>query len=219
MTGISRRTCVGLALFLGAATILAAGVAVAKKEQPASAPAETWPEGPASQPASHGDRTEAPKVLAVLKERLPMRYKRLMELKETDPNAYAFHLAEMIQWYEEWKRWPAAIQDADILQQSMTVQIWQIVKKMQKMTAEKSRDKLREELKDAVTKQVDAEHQVNEYKLSLLEAELTRMKEQLDEHDRNRDAVIEGYMDHLLQAASQPAEQHHPKKHDKEKED
>jgi hypothetical protein len=219
MTEISPKTCTRLAALLGAATILAAGVAVAKKEQPTSAPAEMRHSQPASQPASCGDRTEAPKVLAVLKDRLPMRYKRLMELKETDPNEYAFHLAEMIQWYEEWKHWPPAIQDADILQQSMTVRIWQIVKKMQKTTSEKSRDKLREDLKEAVTKQIDAEHQVNEYKLGVLEEELTRMREQLDEHNRNRDAVIEGTMDHLLQAASQPAEQHHPTKHDKAKED
>ncbi len=145
-------------------------------------------------------------MLDVLQKRLPLRYERLMELKQTNAAKYAFHLARMMQWYREWKRLPPAIQDADIRQQTMNVRIWQIVERLRDTPSEKAQAKLRKALSEAVAKQIEAEHKLIEYRLEMLEKELLRLKEQLKEHSRDRSSLIKNRVDHLLRAASQPVD-------------
>lgn len=198
--------CVGTAAVIVAAL---AGAATAPSEeaqtQPTSQPAASQPTGP-------GPRASEAEVLAVLKERLPLRYQRLMELKESSPEEYARYLGRMRRWYGYWKRMPAAIQDADIIQQTTSVRIWQLVDQIRQATADADRAALQEQLTEAVTKQFEAETVVMAYRLEMLEKALARMRQHLADRREKRDTFLAERVDRLLQATTQPADQRPPRR-------
>lgn len=144
-------------------------------------------------------------VLAVLQSRLPMRYERLMKLKDSDSKRYAFYLDRMKEWYEDWRRMPPPIQDADIAGQLLRVKVWQILEKLRQQPPAEDRQKLEKELADAVTQQFDIEGTLLEHRLKVLEEDLDRVRSQLQERVAQRDAMIKGRIDWLLRASTQPA--------------
>ena len=198
----------------GLIVAVAAGTAAAQAtSRPAiDAQAESASQPAATQPAPPGrrDRGESEaEVLAVLKDRLPMRYQRLMELKESDPNEYTRNLGRMRRWYGYWKRMPTAIQDADIIQQTTSVRIWQLVDQM-RQASESSRAAMQEELTVLAAKQFEAETVVMAYRLEMLEKALARMRQHLAERRDKRDALVAERVDELLRATTQPAGQPPP---------
>jgi hypothetical protein len=200
----------------GLIVAVAAGTAAAQAtSRPAvDAQAESASQPAATQPAPPGrrDRGESEaEVLAVLKDRLPMRYQRLMELKESDPNEYTRNLGRMRRWYGYWKRMPTAIQDADIIQQTTSVRIWQLVDQM-RQASEADRAALQKQLTDLAAKQFEAETVVMAYRLEMLEKALARMREQLAERREKHDAFLAERVDRLLRATTQPADQHPPRR-------
>jgi hypothetical protein len=200
--------------WLGAAGLIA--VAVAATTRPAKfEPTPSVQVAPASQPAAsrpgppgRRERGESEtEVLAVLKDRLPLRYERLMELKASDPQEYTRNLNRMRRWYSYWKRMPAAIQDADIVQQTTSVRIWQLVDQM-RQASEADRATMQEELATLAARQFEAETVVMAYRLEMLERALARMREQLAERRAKRDAMVAQRVKHLLAATTQPTGQH-----------
>jgi hypothetical protein len=202
--------CVGVTAVLVAAL---AGAATAPSD-----PAQTRP---ASQPAASGPATRPQReseaeVLAVLKDRLPLRYQRLMELKESSPEEYARHLNRMRGWYRYWKRMPAAIQDADVIQQTATVRIWQLVDQMRQAKSDADRPALQQQLTEAVAKQFEAETIVMAYRLEMLEKALARMRQHLADRREKPDTFLAERMDRLLKATTQPADQRPPRRRGEE---
>lgn len=183
---------------------------------PTSQPAASQPSPPPPPPPEHPDRPDRhdrrdrqeneAEVLAVLKERLPLRYERLMELKESDPSNYARNLGRMRWWYSDWKRLPGAIQDADIVQQTLTVQMWQIVDVL-RQAPEAERPALQTELAVVVAKQFEAETVVMAYRLEMMEQALARMREHLAERREKVDTFLADRMERLMRATTQPADQ------------
>ncbi len=189
----------------------AAGTALAPQEvqaPPASQPATSQPA--TSRPSPFARRESEAEVLAVLKDRLPLRYQRLIELKESSPQEYTRHLNRMRRWYGYWKRMPTAIQDADVLQQTMSVRIWQLVEQMRQAAPEAARPALEQQLTEAVAKQFEAETVVMAYRLEMLERALARVREHLAERREKRDALLAERVEELLRATTQPAGQWPP---------
>ena len=201
-----------VAVGLVAAAVAATTTVPATSDPPRSAQLAPASQPAASRPAPPGGRehgeSEA-EVLAVLKDRLPLRYERLMELKAADPDDYARNLNRMRRWYGYWKRMPAAIQDADIIQQTTSVRIWQLVDQM-RQASESSRAAMQEELTVLAAKQFEAETVVMAYRLEMLEKALARMREHLAERRDKRDALVAERVDELLRATTQPAGQPPP---------
>ncbi|MCJ7544431.1 MAG: hypothetical protein MUP47_07695 [Phycisphaerae bacterium] len=196
--------CLGVVAVIVAAL---AGAATAPSQEAATQPAS---QPAASQPSGPGRRESEAEVLAVLKERLPLRYQRLMELKESSPEEYARNLGRMRRWYGYWKRMPPAIQDADIIQQTTSVRIWQLVDQMRQAPTDADRAPLREQLTEAVGKQFEAETVVMAYRLEMLEKALTRMRQHLAERREKRHTFLAERVERLLQATTQPADQRRP---------
>jgi hypothetical protein len=200
-----------------AAGLVAAAVAATTTLPATSDPPRSAQLAPASQPAAsrpappggreHGE-SEA-EVLAVLKDRLPMRYERLMELKASDPSDYSRNLNRMRRWYGYWKRMPAAIQDADIVQQTTSVRIWQLVDQM-RQAPKRDQTATKAELTDLVAKQFEAETVVMAYRLEMLEKALAQMREHLAERREKRDAMVAERVEGLMRATTQPAGQPSP---------
>jgi hypothetical protein len=201
------------------AGLIAAAVAATTTAPATYEPAPSVQVAPTSQPAAsqpgppgrrdHGE-SEA-EVLAVLKDRLPLRYQRLMELKESNPEDYARNLNRMRRWYGYWKRMPAAIQDADIIQQTTSVRIWQLVDQM-RQAPEADRAAMQKELAALAAKQFEAETVVMAYRLEMLEKALARMREHLAGRREKRDAMVAQRVERLLGATTQPADQRPPRR-------
>ncbi len=203
---MSRRVCALAAVGVMVVFIAAAGLA---QDRPPTKPKATTQ--PTSRPTERrrGQRRRGPvtdqAVLEVYKTRMPTHYDRLMELKDEDPNRYAFFLERAKEWYKDWRRLPAVAQDADITFQLMGIRIWEIAGKLREKPDEQAVRELTRELTDAVTKQVDAECIVLEHRLKLLEDDLARMRSRLTERRENRDKMISDSVQRWLRASTQPA--------------
>ena len=198
-----------LALVPGTATAPPPSAPSDAMTQPTSQPAASQPTGP-------GRRESEAEVLAALQQRLPLRYQRLMELKDSNPQEYTRTLNRMRGWYAYWKRMPPAIQDADVVQQTMTVRIWQLVDQMRQAPSDTDRTVLRDQLTGVVAKQFEAETVVMAYRLEMLEKALARMREHLAQRRQNPQGFLAERMERLLRATTQPAEPRGPHRREEE---
>ena len=195
-----------LAWWLLMAGIVVAGVSAVGQDEPVPPPATQPTSQPTSQPTTRRARASDAEVLATLQERLPLRYQRLMELRQTAPEDYSRHLDRMRRWYEDWRRMPPAIQDADVLQQVMNVRVWQLVDKLRQGDSDTDKAELQEQLRQAVAKQFEAETVVMGYRLEMLEQGLVRMCEHLAERREKVENFISERVDRLLRASTQPSD-------------
>ena len=163
------------------------------------------PEDPNFKPLNKKQEAE---VLKSLKKHWPERYRTVMLLKKKDPTAYQQTVAYL---HRQWIALPAKAREA-----------WQgladarVARKRLLDTLRKAKGKERKELVDklheVVADEFDAEYQVNQYRLTILEKRLDELRAELKRQGRPdyRKKVIAERHQRLVRDAS-PCEEKSPK--------
>lgn len=158
---------------------------------------------PATKPT--GSMTMEEEVLKLFKQRLPLRYERLMKLKATNPKEYILAMEEAKEFYCEYKRMPRDVQDYQISEMKMKVRCWQIAEQLRRHPSQAETQKLTEELRGLVARRFEAEQKVLEFRLDELEKEIARLKKKLQERSQQREKFIQDRLEKILRASTQPA--------------
>ncbi len=179
------------------------------------------PRRPTTQ-ARHRGLSEAQEkeLLAVLKDKRPDLYKRLIDQQKANRPSYRWTLQMMWRWYERWKHLPKEIQDAAIEEMEMKVEAWRLAREMQKGDSVGEKEQIMTKLRGVVGKQFDAEQTVRGYRLTQLEEQLKRAREELKARAKRRAEVIDELVERVIKGASrvtkrpwkdQPAQARKPK--------
>jgi ATP-dependent Lon protease len=168
------------------------------------------PTGPGT-PTSHPSRfslTEQQEndLLAVLKETQPENHRRLLELKKSSPDRFRWAMRAMWPWYQRYKSMPKEAQKAMLDEQDAKVEIWRIVEALPQAKDPAERAKLTSDLREAVSKQFGADQVLREYRLTELEQQIKRLREELQQRREQREQILKDRVEEWLRASTQPHE-------------
>ncbi len=144
-------------------------------------------------------------LLDVLREHQPAHYEQLAQLREADPRRYRLALMSAWRWYQRWKTMPEEVREASTAARNAQITIFRIMRELRGVEDPQAHSRLVRELRTAVREQFAAEQIVREYRLSELEAELERLREELQHRQENASELIEEQVDHHIEAATRPA--------------
>jgi hypothetical protein len=168
---------------------------------------------PTSRPATRpGPRRGGPalsedqerELLSVLKDKQPGHYQRLVELRDSHPRRYRWALLSAWRWYRRWRAMPEDIREAANAAQNAKIMIYRTLQELREADDDYARFRLRRELRHAVRQEFEAELVVREYRLAQLEAELERLRAELEQREQNADALIAERVEHHLRVSGQP---------------
>ncbi|MBL7132841.1 MAG: hypothetical protein ISS78_01965 [Phycisphaerae bacterium] len=170
---------------------------------PGKPPGLRRPHKPAGQPRRRGlSDAQEKELLAVLKDKRPELYERLIHQRQTDRLRYRWVLQMMWRWYERWKHLPEEIQDAAITEMDSKAQAWRLAREMRKAGSEGEKEQLLAKLRGVVAKQFDAEQKVRAHRLAQLEKQLKRAREELQARAKRRTKIIDELVERLIKGSS-----------------
>lgn len=170
---------------------------------PGRPPGLRRPHRPASQPR-HRSLSDAQEkeLLAVLKDKRPELYERLIHQRRTNRMRYRWVLQMMWRWYQRWKHLPEEIQDAAITVMDSKAQAWRLAREMRKAASEGEKGQLLAKLRGVVAKRFDAEQKVRAHRLAQLERQLKRAREELKARAKRRTKIIDELVERLIKGSS-----------------
>lgn len=163
------------------------------------------PRRPTTQPHRRGlSEAQEKELLAVLKDKRPELYKRLIDMKGKDTNrpSYRWTLQMMWRWYERWKHLPKEIQDAAIAEMDSKIEGYRLAREMQKVDSVGEKEQIMTKLRGVVGKQFDAEQTVRGYRLTQLAKQLERAREELQARAKRRAEIIDELVERLVKMGS-----------------
>jgi len=181
---------VALCFLLGAA--LPAQEANPQPEpQPPPPPTATPPPAPgAGNPPSNPKEALARQIVEALRTEDPARFEELMQLRRTDQAAFMDELQKLgKEWWQRNRKRPASREELACRELSWRYHDTQ---------DEAEREKLREELVQAVNVAFEARIKALEARAEMMERELDKFRERLRQLKENRDTVCADRVEELL---------------------
>jgi hypothetical protein len=145
-------------------------------------------------------------LLEWLKENRPEHYRRLEEAKTRRPENRRAALAMMWQWYADWKRMPPEVREQAGVVQRSRLQIWRLVRAINRATDRHEAQRLTGELRETVARLVEAEQKVQAYELEQMEKRLAQLRARLEEARKNREKIVEQRVEEAIERAGSSAE-------------
>ena len=155
------------------------------------------------------EQTEA--LLAFLKDRRPDLRERLVGLREKDPRAYRRLLRTTWWWYLRWKDAPADVQNHAIEEEVSRIQIWKLAGAIRKTENEGERKRLAVQLREAVTRNFQAEQKVREYRLKQLAERLKQLRDELKQRSERQETIIGERVERYLKGEMGPSRHRGPR--------
>lgn len=150
-------------------------------------------------------------LLEMLKAKVPQRYERLVELRESKPQSYRWALRHTWRWYQHLKDLPSDVQDATITEQAQRVNISKLIRELRGTNDRVAKADLENQLREAIRKSFDAEQTLREHKLGELEERIKRLRAELKARLQQRSELIQERVEHWLRAAARPPHQAGPR--------
>jgi hypothetical protein len=166
--------------------------------------------GPATPAAAVKGLTEQQEeeLMTTLKDTQPDYYKRLSDLKGSNPSRYRWALKSLWPWYQRFRNAPKEIQKALINEQEAKVEIWRIVRDLGQTKDPAETAKLTTDLKAAVSQQFNAEQVLRENRLNELEQQIKHLREELQQRRDQREQILDQRVQDLLKGPAEPAGDH-----------
>jgi hypothetical protein len=165
-------------------------------EPPASAESKGPPRvRPRAAPLTEEQEAE---LLAALKEKLPYKYERLVKLREERPRAYRWALRGAWRSYQRWKDLPPEVQEAAITEQAERITSMRILHAIRDEEDPEKKARYKEQLKESVQRQFDAEETRQKHQLQVLKERILRLEEELKRRTEDRDKIIDEQVERYL---------------------
>jgi len=139
-------------------------------------------------------------LLAMLKDKRPDDYNRLVRLRDENPRDYRWALGAMWRAYQQYRNLPADMQKVADQAQQARIKAWRLSREMRAAKDDESKTRLRAELTETLQIEFDAEQKMREYHLAQLEEQIKRLAAEVKERAQQRDHVIEENLTRLLEA-------------------
>ncbi len=145
-------------------------------------------------------------LLSALQKRRPELYKRVQELRDR-PRLYQATLRTAWWWYEKWKNLPEAAQDSFLAEQEQKARLWQLRIQYRQAASPEGKEKVLTEMRQAMGRLLDAEQKIQEHRLSQLEEQISRLREELRNRAAQREQIIDERIGRWVRTepASRPA--------------
>jgi len=146
-------------------------------------------------------------ILEFLKQRRPEHYRRLVRMREDDPQGYQRSLRAVQGFIRRLRRMPEQAREAALREKDARIRVLQLLQQYQQTQDPRRAQRLEVELRQAVAEQLEAEQIIREQRLAELEQQIAELRRDLAERRRQRDRLLEERVAHLLHPAveTQPA--------------
>ena len=144
-------------------------------------------------------------LLGALEKKKPSVYQRLIQLRDSRPTLYQSALRAAWWSYQKWKNMPEPVQDAVLTEQELRAELGRVAEGIRKATDKAQRDKLVEQARATMTKLFEAEQKIREYRLSQLEEQIKKLREEMEKRYQQRNEIIEERINRWLKEGQGPA--------------
>lgn len=166
--------------------------------RPAHPRAGAGPRGWPSRPSRLTEEQEK-KLLGVLAKYRPQFHKRMLELREDSPPRYRRALGGMWWWYQRLQRMPEAERKAYLKVQESRIQALRLVRAIKEEKDDRKVAKLKEQLRQTMAEQFEAEQVRFEARLVRLEGRVKRLRQELKDRKQRRDEIIGERVERMLE--------------------
>ncbi len=211
-----------VAVVLSAAAVVSAQVAADPNSGGAGTPSRkpVAASQPASQSASAvagqssiflvpGELTaqQEKEVLEYLKDKRADSYKQLLDHQKKNPQNYQVLLRSHWYSFEQRKRLPPAVRDAqDVLQSISYTKMWQLAREIPKTKDAHARQEMERQLHELTARRFEAEQVIREQRIQQIMEQAKLLEEELKRRAASQDQVIREQVEQLLQNAARMAE-------------
>lgn len=201
-------TKLNIVLPLATLAVLAALAAIILPATVLSAP--PWPGGaradkPATRPAPKGKKDigrggrsfgrltskQEEETLDYLKQRRPEIHKQMTELKTADPARYRRALWNIYSLIKQFRRQPKEVVEAHEQLHQSRLALWKLAREYNRAETPQRKEELEKAMRDQADKQFQADQIVRRHRLSELEAQIDRLKTELDRREKESETIIQ----------------------------
>lgn len=147
------------------------------------------------------DEQEA-KLLEFLQEHMASRYEAIVGMSEENPERYARVMPRMWRWYQQWKDMSPEAQEASLVEHDRRVETFMILRRWRDAASPEEKEQVKAELQEALERHFDAEQALREVQLAELEQRLEQVRQEVQQRADDRDAIVAGHMQRMLQYRS-----------------
>ncbi|RPI64695.1 MAG: hypothetical protein EHM48_00300 [Planctomycetaceae bacterium] len=134
------------------------------------------------------------------------QYKKLVDLRQVNPQTYQSTIRAWYVWMDSIRRFPPTIQQAFIRQQEANTRLYRLVASLRIAAGDDRKKELTVDIRKTVGDMFDAQAQVREHRINELEDQLRQLRAANEKAKTSRDQIIEENVKAVIKSATQPAD-------------
>ena len=138
------------------------------------------------------------RIIAFAKEYLPEEYQQIELIKQEDPQRARLMLHRLWWLYRRVRQFPPEIRKAAVERHRLNLAIIQTRRDFIRCTNEAERKKLKNKLRNLLSKQFDYDQAVKEWRVKQLEKQIAELKAQIERRRNEKDKIVAERLKRLL---------------------